>query len=196
MPLQEEVSLPFFSSFTPNYTVRAEQESLRCIIISLVIAFFSLLVLCHLSRLVFLYSSTSPPFASFSSLQLQLKPPQSPTAHQLRKLPMLLSDHHLVNIHTILKPPLLIRNFHIIPTHLSLPHSSIRCKRPILETVRTPPLPGGIVPLVPKLDCDLEFRVSVVYLTFHHEIFCFLAASVQNSSVKQLDAKEENPQAR
>lgn len=103
---------------------------------------------------------------------------------------MLLSNDHFIHIHTIFKPPLLIRNFHIIPIHLPLPHASIRREGPVFQPISTPPLPGGIVPFVPKLNCDLESRVSVVYLIFPDEIFHYLEAAIQNSFIEQADAQE------
>lgn len=74
----------------------------------------------------------------------------------IASLPVLLVDLDLIHIHAFCEPSLTVCNLDIVSTHLSLTHASIVGKCPILETIRTPPLMFFIVPLIPKLYCNLD----------------------------------------
>lgn len=75
-------------------------------------------------------------------------------------LPVPLRDINGIGINAIPEPPLCVFNFDIVPAHLSLAHKPVLSKRPILETIRPPPLSRLIMPLVPELNGNLIPKVS------------------------------------
>lgn len=88
-------------------------------------------------------------------------------------LPVFLADGHLVHIHSFYEPPLTLRQLDIVTTHLSLPHSSILRKCPILEAIAALPLHTilCVLVLIPELDrdfvcceCEELFAQTVVLL--------------------------------
>lgn len=70
---------------------------------------------------------------------------------------MLLTNVDGVNIYALAEPPLLFCDLDIVAAHLSLPHSAVCRKGPVLKPVT--PLPFHpvvcILILVPELDGDL-----------------------------------------
>jgi hypothetical protein len=86
-----------------------------------------------------------------TSSGVSLKPSQANN----NELPMLLLDGNFIHINTLFEPSLVISKLRIVPTHLPLPHPSVFCERPILKAVGSPPLACFIIPLVPKLHCNL-----------------------------------------
>jgi hypothetical protein len=71
---------------------------------------------------------------------------------------MLLRDIHLVDVHAVREPALVVGDGDVVPAHLALAHEAVGGERPVLEPVGPPPLPGGVVPLVPELHGDLVRR--------------------------------------
>lgn len=81
----------------------------------------------------------------------------------VRHLPVLLTDLNSIHIDSILEPSLILSNLHVVRAVLPLLHEAVLRERPVLETIRPPPLARGIIPLVPELDGDLYTKsVSVI----------------------------------
>lgn len=80
------------------------------------------------------------------------------SAASFRPLPMFLADIHGIHINFVLVPSLRVRNLDIVPAHLPLSHKPVLCKGPVFQAIRPPPLPRIIMPLVPKLYCDLQSK--------------------------------------
>lgn len=75
---------------------------------------------------------------------------------------MLLLNVDFIHIHTIFEPPLLVWNFDVIAAHLPLAHTTVFCKSPVLEAVRSPPLSSGIVPFIPELYSNLGPLLAIL----------------------------------
>ena len=75
-------------------------------------------------------------------------------------LPVFLIDSNFVDINSLLEPSLSVSELNVISAHLSLPHSPILGKSPVLKPIGPPPLSSLIVPFIPELDGNLIYFLS------------------------------------
>lgn len=89
--------------------------------------------------------ATSPPYAPLTQVTLYILIDESP---------MLLRDLNGIYIDAVLEPALGLGDGDVVGAHLALAHEAVLREGPVLEAVGAPPLPLGIVPLVPELHGD------------------------------------------